>query len=52
MHDLINLAARLHKQRAHDLMEEARIERLLTEKKNRQAVHWQQRRLQRQRISH
>ena len=49
MQDLALLAAQLHKQRAHELMEEARIERFLTEKKNRDATAWQQRRHHRQR---
>ncbi len=49
MHDLTFLASRLHRQRTQELLEEARIERFLTEKKNRDAIAWQQRRMQRQR---
>ncbi len=39
----------LHKQRMDELMEEAKIERFLNEKKNRDAIAWQQRRLHRNR---
>lgn len=49
MQDLVFLASQLHRQRSQELMEEARIERYLAEKKNREAVAWQQRRIQRQR---
>ena len=49
MQDLVFLASHLHRQRSQTLMEEARIERFLAEKKNRDAVAWQQRRHQRQR---
>ncbi len=49
MHNIALVAAQLQKQRAQDLMEEARIERFLHEKKHREAKEWQQRRLQRQR---
>ncbi len=49
MQDLTFLAAQLHRQRTQELMEEVRIERFLAEKKNRDAIAWQQRRLQRQR---
>ena len=48
MYNLAFLAPQLHRQRAQDLMEEARIERFLAEKKHRDAIAWQQRRLQRQ----
>lgn len=48
MQDLLFLAPQLQRQRLQELMEEARIERFLAEKKNRDAVAWQQRRLQRQ----
>ncbi|MCY3780193.1 MAG: hypothetical protein OXG78_07790 [Chloroflexi bacterium] len=48
MQDLTFLAPQLQRQRLQELMEEARIERFLAEKKNRDAVAWQQRRLQRQ----
>ena len=49
MQDLVFLASQLHRQRSQALMEEARIERFLAEKKNREATTWQQRRHQRQR---
>ena len=49
MQDLSFLATRLHQQRTRELMEEARIERYMAEKRNRDAIAWQQRRLQRQR---
>ena len=49
MHNFVHVAAQLHKQRAQDLMEEARIERFLHEKKHRDANEWLQRRLQRRR---
>ncbi len=39
----------VHKQRAHDLQEEARIERFLQDKKNRDEKDWLQRRLRRNR---
>ena len=44
-------AASVHKQRMHELMEEARIERFLNEKKHRDATDWLQRRLHRNRKS-
>lgn len=50
MHDLTFLTARLHRQRTQELLEEARIERFLAEKKNRDAIAWQRKRLQRQRF--
>ena len=37
----------IHKQRAHDLQEEARIERFIQEKKERDEKDWLQRRLRR-----
>ena len=37
-------AASLHKQRMHELMEEARVERFLNEKKQRDAIYWHNRR--------
>ena len=49
MENLTFTAASMHKQRMRDLMEEAKIERFLNEKKNREATHWLQRRLHRQR---
>lgn len=49
MHNIALVAAQLQKQRAQDLMEEARIERFLYEKKHRDANEWLQRRLQRHR---
>lgn len=52
MHNIALVAAQLQKQRAQDLMEEARIERFLHEKKHRDANEWLQRRLQRQRNAH
>ncbi len=48
----VNFAAEiLHKQRARELQEEARIERFLNERKNREANAWLQRRLQRHRMT-
>ena len=49
MHNIALVASLLQKQREQDLIEEARIERFLHEKKHRHANEWQQRRLQRQR---
>ena len=49
MEGLTYTAASVHKQRMHDLMEEAKIERFLNERKHREANLWLQRRLQRQR---
>ncbi len=49
MQDLAMLASQAYRQRTDELMEEARIDRFLAEKKNRDAIAWQQRRLQRQR---
>jgi hypothetical protein len=49
MENLSIITPSLHKQRMHELMEEARIERFLNDKKNRKAMDWQQRRLHRQR---
>jgi len=51
MENLIFTASYLHKQRMQELMEEARIERLLTEKKHREATAWQHRQLHRNRKS-
>jgi len=39
----------IHKQRAHDLQEEAKVERFLQEKKDRDEQDWLQRRLRRNR---
>lgn len=47
MENLSIITPSLHKQRMRELLEEAKIERFLTEKKNRQAMDWQRRRLQR-----
>lgn len=47
MENLSIIAPSLHKQRMHELMEEARIERFLHDKKNRKVIDWQQRRLHR-----
>jgi len=41
----------VHKQRQHDLMEEAKMERFLQEKKDKDADTWIQRRLRRNRRS-
>ena len=49
MENLSIIVPSLHKQRMHELMEEARIERFLNEKKNRRATDWLQRRLHRNR---
>jgi hypothetical protein len=49
MENLSIIVPSLHKQRMHELMEEARIERFLNEKKNRKASDWLQRRLHRNR---
>ena len=49
MENLSIIAPSIHKQRMHDLMEEARIERFLNDKKNRKASDWLQRRLHRNR---
>ncbi len=51
MDNLIFNTPQLHKQRMQELMEEARIERLLNEKKRREATAWQQRQLHRNRKS-
>lgn len=46
----LNFTAEIvHKQRAHDLQEEAKIERFLQEKKARDEVNWLQRRIRRDR---
>ncbi len=46
----LNFTAEIvHKQRAHDLQEEAKIERFLQEKKTRDEVNWLQRRFRRDR---
>lgn len=49
MENLSIITPSLHKQRMQELLEEAKIERFLQDKKNRQAMNWQQRRLQRNR---
>ena len=49
MENLSIITPSLHKQRMHELMEEARIERFLNERKNRKATDWMQRRLHRNR---
>lgn len=49
MENLSFTAEILHKQRAHELQEEARIGRFLNEKKHREANSWIQRRLHRHR---
>ena len=49
MENLSIIAPSLHRQRMHELMEEARIERFLNERKNRKASDWLQRRLHRNR---
>lgn len=45
MENLNFTAEIVHKQRAHDLQEEARIERFIQEKKMREERDWLQRRL-------
>ena len=52
MENLSIIAPSLHKQRMHELMEEAKIERFLNDKKNRKASDWLQRRLHRNRKAH
>ncbi len=52
MNNLTLTARSLHKQRMHELMEEARIERFLTDRKKREAEAWQQRRHQHYRKNH
>ncbi|MCY3798844.1 MAG: hypothetical protein OXG84_13615 [Chloroflexi bacterium] len=49
MENLSIIAPSLHKQRMRELMEEAKIERFLNDKKNRKASDWLQRRLHRNR---
>ncbi len=49
MNNLNFTAELLHRQRAHELQQEARIERFLNERKNREASNWVQRRLHRHR---
>ena len=49
MEHLTFSAELLHKHRAIEMQEIARVERFLQEKKNRDAMDWQQRRLQRNR---
>lgn len=49
MENLSIITPSIHKQRMHELMEEARIERFLNDKKNRKASDWLQRRLHRNR---
>ena len=48
--DNLGLTAELlHKQRQQDLMEEAKMERFLQEKKDKDATNWMQRHLRRNR---
>lgn len=49
MENLSFTAEILHKHRAHELQEEARIEHFLNERKQREAKSWMQRRLHRHR---
>ncbi len=49
MENLSIITPSFHKQRMDGLLEEARIERFLNERKNRKASDWQQRRLHRNR---
>jgi len=49
MENLSIIAPSVHKQRMHELMEEARIERFLNDRKKRKASDWLQRRLHRNR---
>ena len=49
MENLSFTAEILHRRRAYELQEEARIERFLNEKKQREAKSWMQRRLHRHR---
>ncbi len=51
MENLNFTAEILHRQRARELQEEARIERFLNDRKNREANSWFQRRLQRHRMT-
>lgn len=52
MENLALTSMQLHKQRMHDLMEEARIERILNDMKKSEGATWQQRLLRRKRKSH
>lgn len=52
MENLGIITPSLHRQRMHELMEEARIERFLNDKKSRNAMDWRQRRLHRRRQAH
>ena len=52
MENLALTAMHLHKQRMHERMEEARIERILNELKKRDGTTWQQRLFQRKRKTH
>ncbi len=47
MENLSIITPSLHKQRMDELLEEAKIERFLNDKKKRKALDWQHRRLQR-----
>lgn len=48
--DQLNYTAEImHRQRQHDFMEEAKIERFLQEKKDKDVTTWMQRRLRRNR---
>ena len=49
MENLSIIAPSVHRQRMQELMEEARIERFLNDKKKRKASDWLQRRLHRNR---
>ena len=49
MENLSIIAPSIHKQRMNDLLEEAKIERFLNDKKKRKASDWLQRRLHRNR---
>ena len=49
MENLSIITPSLHKQRMHELLEEAKIERFLNDKRKRDAMNWRQRRLQRNR---
>ena len=39
----------VHRQRQHDLMEEAKVDRFLSERKSRDEANWMQRRIRRNR---
>ena len=51
--DQLNYTAEImHKQRLHEFMEEAKIDRFLQEKKDKDVTTWIQRRLRRNRKNH